>query len=200
MSNVNAPFGLVPKGKRSASVYNGGLNPYYINASYATALFIGDPIVKTGTSNTAAIQGNAAGTLPEINKATAGTGNAVTGVIVGFSVSQTDQSKAYNPASTERIAYVCDDPDAVFYIQDDGVVALAATDVAANYNLVYSTAGSTSTGFSGVQLDSNSTATTATLQLNIMRLASKPNNALGKNAVWEVKLNNHTEAPNAAGV
>lgn len=200
MANQNTPFGLEPKGKRSASVYNGGLNPYYIPASYGTALYVGDPVLKTGTSNTSAIQGFAAGTLPAINKSAAGTGNAITGVIVGFSVSQTDQTLQYNPASTERIAYVSDDPDAVYYIQDDASATMDATYVGTNMNLTFATAGSTTTGKSGVQIDASAIATTNTLQVNILRLANLPNNALGANAKWEVKINNHTEAVNVAGI
>lgn len=200
MANVNAPFGLRPVKKLSSSVQNMGANPYYVPSTYGTALYVGDPVVKTGTANTSAFLGYEAGTLPEINKSTAGTGNASTGVIVGFSVDPNGLSNQYNPASTARIVWVLDDPNAEFEIQDDGTATLAATDVGANFNMVFSTAGSTTTGQSGVQLAANSTATTSTLQLNLLRLAPISNNSLGVNAVWRVKLNNHTESPNTAGV
>ena len=200
MANVNAPFGLRPVKKLNSGVNNAGVNAYYIPSSYGTALFIGDVVVKTGTANTAAFLGMDAGTLPEINKITAGTGNACTGVIVGFSVLQTDQSKAYNPASTERIAYVLDDIGTEFEVQDDGSGALAAVDVGTNFNLIITTAGSTVTGLSGTMLNATSTATTATLQLTILRLAPIPGNALCVNAIWRVRLNNHTESVNTAGI
>lgn len=200
MANVNAPFGLKPVNKNSSGVFNAGVNKYYIPSTYGTALFVGDPVLKTGTANTTAYKGSAAGTMPEINKAAAGTSNKVTGVIVGFDELQTDQSKNYNPASTERVAYVVDDPYARFWIQDDASATLAAVDVSANFNLVITTAGSTTTGQSGTMLDASSTATTATLQLNILRLADIPGNALGANAIWEVKLNGHTETGNTAGI
>ncbi len=199
MANVNAPFGLRPVKKLNSGVNSAGVNAYYVPSTYGTALFIGDVVVKTGTANTAAFQGMDAGTLPEINKITAGTGNACTGVIVGFGVS-TDQSKAYNPASTERIVYVLDDVGTEFEVMDDGSGALAAVDVGTNFNLIITTAGSTTSGLSGTMLNATSTATTATLQLTLLRLAPIPGNSLGVNAVWRVRLNNHTESVNTAGI
>ena len=200
MANVNAPSGLKPARKMNSGYTNMGVNPYYIRSDYATAMFVGDPVVKTGTANLVVFQGYEPGTLPTINKSTAGTGNASTGVIVGFGVDPNGLSNQYNPASTERIAHVLDDAFATFYIQDDGSAALASVDVGTNFNLVLTTAGSTSTGQSGAMLNATSTATTATLQLSIIRLAPIPGNSLGVNAIWEVRLNNHTEAPNTAGI
>ena len=79
MANNDTPFGLRPLRHRNGAPYNGAANPYYIPSSYATALFIGDPVIITGTSNTSAVKvpgvGDfAPGTLPEINKAGAGSG------------------------------------------------------------------------------------------------------------------------------
>ncbi len=200
MANVNAPFGLKPVRKMNSGVANMGVNPYYVRSDYGTALFVGDVVVKTGTASLVAFQGFEPGTLPTVNKITAGTGNACTGVIVGFSVDPNGLSNQYNPASTERIAYLVDDAMATFYVQDDATATLASTDIGANFNLVITTAGSTTTGQSGTMLAANTTATTATLQLTLLRLANIPGNALGANAIWEVRLNNHTEAPNTAGL
>ena len=46
MANTDSPFGLRPIRHRNGAAYNGAANPYYINSTYATALFIGDPVVK----------------------------------------------------------------------------------------------------------------------------------------------------------
>jgi hypothetical protein len=200
MANVNAPFGLKPVNKLNSGVFNAGVRKCYIPSTYGTALYVGDPVVKTGTSNTTAYKGTAAGVMNEVNKATAGTGNKSTGVIVAFDELQSDATKNYNPANTERVAYVLTDPYAAYWIQDDGSATLTAGDVGANFNMTFSTGGSTTSGQSGVQLDASSTATTATLQLNIIGLADIPGNALGANAIWEVKLNAHTESANSAGI
>lgn len=200
MANIDSPFGLKPLRHKSGAPYNGAVNPYYIPASYGTALFVGDPVVKTGTSNTAAVKVPGAGTfnigtMPEINKATAGDANAVTGVIVGFTALPGDLNKNYNPASTERVAWVCDDPDIIFEIQADGAVPAASMGL--NAVFIYTHSGSTSTGLSGVELDTTSDvpAADASNQMVIIRAANREDNDTTiTHAKVEVLLNNHTEA------
>lgn len=200
MANTDAPSGLKPIRHRNGAPYNGAANPYYIPSSYATALFVGDPAIKTGTSNTTAIEGMQAGTLPEINKATAGDGNALTGVIVGFGVDNNLLDTPSNPASTERIVWLADDPDLVFLVQDDASAILDATSVGLNANLVFTHAGSTTTSRSGVELDATTPSADASNQLTIQRLHYIENNELGINAGWEVKINQHTEATGVIGI
>lgn len=207
MANINSPFGLRPVRYAGGAPYNGAVNPYFIPSTYGTALYIGDPVVKTGTANTAAVNYPGAGfadvgTLPEINKATVGTGNPITGVIVGFVALPTDLSKQYNPASTERIALVCDDPNVEFEMQADG--AINAVDVGLNAVLIYTVAGSAITGYSGAQLDTGTTtapATTAAYQLKILRAVNRADNdtTLTRSKV-RVRINNHTEAHAVLGV
>lgn len=200
MANVDRPFGLAPVRHKSGAPYNGATNPYYIKGDYGTALFIGDPVVKTGTSNTAKVTvpgggSFAIGTLPEINKATAGDANAVTGVIIGFTPLATDLNKNYNPASTERVALVCDDPDILFEIQADG--AIPAASMGLNAVFIYTHSGSTTTGLSGVELDTTSDvpAADASNQMLIVRAANREDNDTTlTHAKVEVLLNNHTEA------
>lgn len=203
MANIDAPFGLKPIRHRNGAPYNGSGNWYYIPSTYGTALFIGDPVVKTGTSNTSEYKGNIAGSLPEINKATAGDGNAITGVIMYFEDKAGLEGTPYNPANTERMAFVADDPDLIFIAQDDGGGALDATSVGLNAVLIFTTAGSTSTGVSGVEIDggtSDAPAADASNQLTIQRLHNVVGNTLADYAVWEVKINNHTEAHGALGI
>lgn len=201
MANADTPFGLRPYNRAGSAVTSGALREYYIPSSYGTALFIGDPVVKTGTSNTAGYKGRAAATLPEINKATAGDGNAITGVIVGFDELQTDLSKQYNPASTERIAYVVDDPYQVFEIQADG--SISAAQVGLNAVLIFTHSGDTATGQSGVELDTSSDAPAADAsnQLTILGIVPREDNEAGSNFTKVlVRINNHTEAHGAVGI
>lgn len=206
MANVNAPFGLKPIKHKSGAPYNGGSNAYYINASYGTALFIGDPVIRVaGGSNAAAITvpggGTfAIGTLPEVEKATAGDGNRITGVIVGFSASPTNLELKHNTASTQRVAYVCDDPDVVFEIQADGAVPAAS--VGLNAVLIYTQSGSTVTGLSGVELDTTSDvpAADASNQLTILRGVNREDNDITlTRAKVEVMINQHTESQGTVG-
>jgi len=204
MANENRPFGLKPLRYKGGGPYNGAVNPYYIQSDYATALFIGDPVVKTGTANTAEVNVPGAGkfgigVLPSINKTAAGDvdGNTkrITGVIVGFSPLPTDLSKNYNPASTARVAYVCDDPDVIFEIQADGAVPAASMGL--NAVLIYTQSGSTTTGLSGAELDTTSDvpAADASNQLIILRASNREDNDTTlTRAKVEVMINCHTEA------
>jgi len=200
MPNTNAPIGLRPVRYTTGAKYDGKVSPYFIPSTYATALFIGDPVIKTGTSNTAAVEAPGAGrfnigTLPEINKATAGDGNRVTGAIVGFTALPTDLSKNYNPASTARIAWVADDPSIVFEIQADG--AIPAASIGLNAVFIYTQSGSTVTGLSGVELDTTSDvpAADASNQMLILRAVNREDvDTTITRAKVEVLLINHTEA------
>ena len=205
MANTDTPFGLRPIRHRNGAPYNGAVNPYYLPSTYATAMFIGDPVIKTGTSNTAFVHAAGVGdfeigTLPEINKATAGDTNRITGVIVGFAPLPTNLSQQYNPASTERVALVCDDPDVIFQIQADGAVPAAS--IGLNAVLIYTHSGSTTSGLSGVELDTTSDvpAADASNQLLILRGANIPGNDV--TSTWckvEVLINQHTENQGTVG-
>ncbi len=199
MPNTDAPFGLTPIQYAWGAPYDGRVRPYFVQSDYATALYIGDPVVITGTSNTATVRGFQPGTLPAINKATAGANNAITGVIVGFLPLDGQTSNVYGAASTARIALVADNPNLLFAIQDDASATLAATDVGNNANLVYTHGGSVYTGRSGAEFIASTVNTTANFQLTIISLADAPNNALGGNAVWLVRINRHTYAPGNLG-
>lgn len=200
MANVDSPSGLRPVRYKNGSPWNGAANPYFIPSTYGTALFVGDPVVKTGTSNTAAVKvpgagSFAIGTMPEINKATAGDANRVTGVIIGFAALPNDLTKAHNPASTERVALVCDDPNVVFEIQADG--AIPAASIGLNAVFIYTHSGSTTTGLSGVELDttSDAPAADASNQMIILRAVNREDNDTTiTHAKVEVMLVNHTEA------
>jgi hypothetical protein len=197
MANVNSPFGLRPVRHMLGLPWNGSVKPYFIPSSYATALFIGDPVVKTGTANTARVFAPGLGefgigTLPEINKSAAGAAGLVTGAIVGFGALPNNLALVHNPASTERIAFVCDDPWTVFEVQADG--AVPATSIGLNANLIFTQSGSAITGLSGVELDTSAPAVTATFQLNILRAVNRvDNDTTLTRANVEVRIIHHTE-------
>ena len=201
MANVDAPRGLVPVRHRNGAPYNGAAKPYYLPSSYATAVFIGDCVVKTGTSNTARVTAPGAGefqigTLPEVNRTTAGDSNSdaerITGVVVGFAANADDLSKQYNPASTERVVFVADDPDLVFEIQ--APTAVTAAQIGLNTYLLDSHSGSTSTGLSGTEAF-GTPAADASYQLLIQRQVNRSDNETNAahNKI-EVMISVHTEA------
>ena len=115
------------------------------------------------------------------------------GVVVGFAPDPTDLNvPIYRRASTDRYVYVVDDPNVLFEIKCDDVGStLAAADIGLNASIVVGS-GNTTTGASGVELDTSTKATTATLELKIMELARRVDNELGSaNQKVIVKINNH---------
>ncbi len=185
MANVKAPFGLKPVREGGGALYSGGANVYYIPATDSNNMYIGDPVIIAGSADTDGI--------PTITKATAGTGNRITGAIVGFRPSSTIVSNGYRVASTAEYAYVCDDPNVVYEVQAS---TAAATDVGANINLATATGARLTqsvTYANGAQI-----ATTATYQLRILGFAPRPDNATGSYVKLLVRINTPTET-GAAG-
>lgn len=206
MANTSRPFGLRPKYPLGGHDWNGKLRPYYVQSDYATSLFIGDPVIWTGTANSVYVEkvggGFNIGTLPSVNIATVGSGNKITGVICGWM--PTDQAALiYGLASTERVAMVCDVPNMVYEIQDDGGGALTYTTVGLDAVLIAGT-GSTVTGLSGYMMDGGTTtapAANAAYQLKILRAVNGvQNDGTSDYAVWEVLLNIPSYAHGVAGV
>ena len=206
MANTDAPTGLRPVRHRSGAPYNAGGNAYFINSGYGTALFIGDPVIKMAAgSNTSEVTVPGMGRFPigtmaEINKSAASDGSRITGVIVGFAALPTDLTVKHSAASTEGVALVCDDPDVIFEIQADGAVPAASMGL--NANLIFTHAGSTTTGLSGVELDTTSDApdTDASNQLLIMRAVNREDNDTTiTHPKIEVLINQHTEIQGTVG-
>lgn len=206
MANVDSPFGLKPIRYRTGAPYNGATNPVYIDSGYGTALFIGDPVIKVaGGSNAAEVTVPGGGkfgigTLPSVEKATAGDGNRITGVIVAFAPDPANPERKHNPASTARVAYVCDDPNVIFEVQADG--AIPAASVGLNAVLIFTHSGSTTTGLSGVELDTTSDvpAADASNQLLIVRAVNREDNDTTlTHAKVEVLINQHTESQGTVG-
>lgn len=141
MANPNTPFGLMP-----VRHYFGGLvreNQYTIADGYSTALYMGDPVLVTGTGK-------------NIGIATAGSSGIVTGVFAGCKFIDTAGETWFRkswPASqaiksgTTAIAYVYDDPFILYAIQS-GATGIAAVDVRLLTDLVSGT-GDAATGRSG---------------------------------------------------
>ena len=211
-SNPNVPEGLRPLRRLDGATWGDSLGVYYVPAANTNALYVGDPVLKVAAS--ADVNGVNGVDL-------AGTTGKITGVVCGFlgvcaagngnpaffGLSATP-GPAYRPASTALDYYVLvnDDPEVEFLVQADnnyGGVSGTTVPVAAvgkNANLKSGT-GSVYTGLSGWQLDSNTIATTSTLQLNIVGFytdsANLPGNLYAK---LIVRLNTATELSGQAGI
>lgn len=167
MANTNAPFGARLVGSLLGAPINGMINTYTAPASYATDIFIGDPVVVTGARSSG---------YQNVNVATAGATNRITGFVVGFGPTPGIVSLGYGAASTLRYVQVCDNPEALWELQEDAVGgAIAEASIGLNVDLV-SGSGSTYTKKSGWMIDSSTVATGATLQMTIRNIVTRVDN------------------------
>jgi hypothetical protein len=197
MANVNSPFGLRPYAYQSGAPYNGSVRVYYVPSSYASAIYVGDPV----TTVTATADANG---VPAVTLATAGASSYFLGPMVGIAnnagplvLPLLQSSPVYLPASTGGYVYVADDPFLLYEMQENSSPsALAATSASRNVTMNAGSGGSTLTGLSSWQIDSNTLGTTSN-QLRLIQVLQETGNAPGTNAVWLVKnllpqLNNTT--------
>lgn len=190
MANTDNAFGLKPVQHRNGAPYNGAFRLY--STDDATAIYIGDPVILSGTSQT--VNGKI---YSDVNQAA--TGDVITGVVIGVQP-VTQDSLRYRAASTIRLVMVADDPDLLFEIQEvSGGTALAANDIGLNANFVVGS-GSTVTGLSGVELNNSGENTTNTLDVHIVGIAQRDDNAIGEHCKWLVTINRHQFANQIAGI
>ena len=166
----------------------------YVSASYATALYVGDPvdIDTTATNRANGVR------VPTVIASGMTDGTYQVGIITAFEPDPTGLNRIYRPASTARYCQVClGTPDVVFEIRDDGGVVLTNTAIGANAVGIATHSGDTTTGLSGFELDSGTTTApsgNASNTMIIIGCADKPDNAWDGSTdtrmVWEVMLCN----------
>lgn len=197
MANVDRPSGFSPVRHLNGNPWNGQFNMYYVASGNVTALYIGDPVRTAGAADTL-------GKYATMQQAAAG--EAVRGIVIGFSntphvaADVTNLSRAYRPGETAMYVAVVDDPDVIFEIQEDSLTAtnLLATDVGMNVDFVSPSSGSTSTGLSNFELNSDS-ASASVLPCRLLGLVDRPDNVLGDYARWNILFVEH-EFRGTAGI
>jgi hypothetical protein len=206
---LNRPFGLSPARSGVAADYNAQVQKYRIPSTDGSAFYIGDAVLAAAGADTNGI--------PNVAKATSA--QTLRGVIVGVenpsvnvaSLAGTviDDTVTNVPATKTRDYYVwvCDDPNQLFMIQDDGITTGNLVAASANLNFVLTiTAPSLGYQLSGTVMLSSSLATTNTLNMKAIGLAQLPAiagggaNAFGAYAVWMCKINEHELMGAQAGV
>jgi hypothetical protein len=184
MANQASPRGLRVAGPLLEARW------FEVPASYATALFIGDPVIATGTSN-------------QVTAVTVGTAaaNASIGPVIGVYdankvpgiQASTGERLNYKPASTAAYVLVATHPRQLFIAQGDGDSSyLDKDDCGGNVPMVASTAGSTLSGQSAWKLDDSATAGSATDLIRLVRPVDRPDNTVGiAYCDWYCFINNH---------
>jgi hypothetical protein len=198
MANIDAAFGLRPYERSGSNYNNQGVNAYPINfdgsSSGTTSLiWTGTPVIPLA-SGLIDVVGNAnGGTVPLL------------GVFMGCKYIATNGTPTWAPywpgyaaikPSTEAIAYVADNPHALFVINADG--ALPDSALFANANFATAITGTNTSGYSLGELATATIASgSATLNMKIVGFddeASVAEGAVDKTAAGRlavVKLNVH---------
>ena len=201
MANVNKPMGLSPVQYLNGAPWNGQARLYSIAATYGTALYVGDPVISSGTADANGVPGIAI---------YGGTG-AIRGVIVGIGkyegliANPSNLDLIYRPASDPAVWYamVCDDPNVLFEVQENSNgTAIAATEIGLNTVLKSGTGNGFYSGWLLSSVTDATPATTATLAVRLMGLVRKIDNAFGAYAKHLIKINVHElgSGTGAAGV
>lgn len=193
MANATGAYGLRPSHYLNGTPWGGETIKCYVSASYATALYIGDPILMTPTL----AEKDTTGRYMTINVSAGTDGTIIRGVIVGFEPDPNNLSRTYLPASTGGYAYVAwATDDLVFTVRGDGGGTTSKVFVSQNA-VLRSTGGSTATGLSGFMLDEGTTTAPSADQSNtlyILGVVDKEDNTLAANAEYYVLINTNNNA------
>lgn len=158
---VQGPYGLLPINLIGGQVFAGSTRQIPIASNYGTSIFYGDPVklVSSGT----------------LEKDTPDAAMTPVGIFLGCSYTDPTYGKTFrqsytaNTVASDIVAYVLDDPDALFKVAAVSgttvIAALARTFVGNNAELV-NNAGNSITGDSAVAL--TAPATTNTLPVRIV--------------------------------
>jgi hypothetical protein len=193
MANKDAAFGMKPVRMIGGAPYTGGQSRYRIAANYDTSIFQGDMVTQV-TGGHIALHADG-GTVP------------VVGVFNGCQYTDPTSGeqvyKNYYPANTnasDLIAFVVDDPMVVFEIQ--AAIAFPIADLFGNFDIVYTTAGSTLSGVSGAELQVTDGGTATTLPVKAIDISEDPSNSDVASAHTNVLvvIENHVFGVKGAGL
>ena len=148
MANIDAAFGLRPYERSGSNYNNQGVNAYPINfegssSGTASLIWTGSPVIPLASGLIDIVGAAAGGTVPLL------------GVFMGCKYIATDGTPTWAQywsgyaaikPSTEAIAYVADNPHALFVINADG--ALPDSALFANANFATAITGTNTSGYS----------------------------------------------------
>lgn len=195
MSTVSRISGFRPVKTVTGAAWNGQAEVCFVPSSDSTVIMVGDAVQLAGNAREAT-------GVPTVTRQATATGVPY-GIVVGILFSGVGDitnvppvndlnTPVYRRASTDRYILVCTDPNVIYEVQIAGAgpAAAAATALVGLNGQFTLTAGNTTTGASGMQLDSAGTATTATLPLKIVGFPNRPDNNPGDAFLsYYVKLN-----------
>ena len=179
MANIDAKFGLRPYERSGSNYNNQGVNAYPLNLEGSSGgttdtIFTGSPVIPLASGMIDQVGAQAGGTVPLL------------GVFMGCKYTALDGTPTWSAhwpgyasikATTEAIAYVADNPHALFVINADG--AMPDADRFTNANFVTAQDGNTTSGFSNAELATATTGNGANLNLKIVDFDDQASTASG---------------------
>ena len=193
MANKDAPFGFRPVGELGSEIQNGGTSKYLIASGSSNAIYKGDVVYIIGT-----------GYIDVSGATTTANVGIFNGCFYNDPTTQKPTWKNYYPGSiTPTVgnieAFVYDDPNKLYLIQGNGIIAQSS--VGRNADIVYA-AGSTINGQSKTEMNSTTASAGATAQLRIIRICEDPSNSdiAATDANWVVRINEHQYYADVIGV
>lgn len=178
---VDGPYGLIPVNLIGGQPFAGSTRMIPIASAYATSMYFGDP-VKFTSDGTLITSGLA------YNSAAAETGGTL-GIFLGCEYSQASgplygklraQKWPGGTVASDAVAYVCDDPDAIFkaamiaYNASTGPVMGAAPAAALGTNLTSMATATANTGSTSANSVGNSSVGLMLASGNVRRTATAP--------------------------
>jgi hypothetical protein len=187
VANVNNLFGFRPINRDSGGPFF--TRQYGKAVGDSTAIFMNDLVMKAATSVPDPTgQGNPAPGVTSAQNATPGTS-----LYLGSNIS-------FGAASTATMQYITDAIDTIYIAQmQTGLVTTTAADAGKNANLLSGT-GNATTKQSTMGIAEASVATTAGLDMRLIRVSNISPNAEGSYAIFEVMILKHELGQGTAGV
>lgn len=183
--NPNRPSGAKPSRYSNGTDWNGQTTMYAFSASNAVAAYKYDVVSFDTTNRSLPLTDLYLPGLPLVQTVASDITTAVQrGVVVGFlaepefNMSVTASlGLMYRVASTKRYAQVVDDPFVIYTIQENaqGYTSTTANAINKSAGTAY-TAGSTTTGISGMQLKTSDVQTAAARPWRILRYTQTVDN------------------------
>lgn len=175
---ANRPYGFRPVQTRDGNSWTGKTIKVMFAAADANDTFVGDLVKFTGEGDK----------VPVVTRADPADAR-LAGAVVRFDVDP-EAYALYRKGGTMRYAYIPADRNVLYSVQEDSDLAnIPADSSEGNIDFVQGAGGSTTTGQSSYQIDSDTIGTLNTLPLRVVRLEGNIGNELGANAQWLVTLN-----------
>ena len=191
---VSAPYGLVPINRVDGMPYAGAIRQLPIASTVATAIYDGDIV--------AIVAGGTIAKSTVTVDSTTAAANYTAGVFMGCQYvntqGQTVQAQYYpgNAAATSAVAYVVDDPLALFkvavtYSGNATVTTVNQSIIGTNMSVRQGT-GSSTTGDSAVSVyATNAQGNAAALPVRVIGVVPETASSAGNYTEVLVKINNH---------